>query len=181
MEDILEQQTNSQNLKYRLPTLGDEAVVEAFLAEHAAHGETDVLYGQDVLQENYSEWLALIEKNATEGNGDWGKSLLYLCFDGPALVGALTIRHEITPEVAAVYGHIGYVVRPSLRNKGYATRMLAYALDVCREQGLQTVILGCYKANTPSAAVIKKCGGKLVAENDNYTAGTMSQYYEIAL
>lgn len=78
-------------------------------------------------------------------------------------------------------GDIGYGVRPSERNKGYATAMLRYAVSVCKEKGKDKVLLSCYKDNLPSAAVIKKCGGVLVAENDNYNEGRISQYYEIKL
>lgn len=78
-------------------------------------------------------------------------------------------------------GDIGYGVRPSERQKGYASKMLSYALNVCRENGMEKVILGCYKSNRASAATIKKGGGVLIAENDNYTKGIISQYYEIKL
>jgi predicted acetyltransferase len=59
--------------------------------------------------------------------------------------------------------------------------MLQHALDVCRDLGLESATLGCYKANVASAAVMKKCGGTLVAENENYTEGQKSQYYKIRL
>ena len=37
-------------------------------------------------------------------------------------------------ELSHTIGDIGYGVRPSERNKGYATAMLKYALGVCRER-----------------------------------------------
>ena len=65
----------------------------------------------------------------------WGKSLLYLCFDQNRLIGLLSIRYELPKELSEKYGDIGYGVRPSERNKGYATAMLRYALSVCKEKG----------------------------------------------
>ena len=59
--------------------------------------------------------------------------------------------------------------------------MLLYALDVCKGFGLGSVTLGCYKDNVASVAVMKKCGGVLIAENENFTEGRVSQYYEIRL
>ena len=59
--------------------------------------------------------------------------------------------------------------------------MLRYALSVCKEKGMDEVLLGCYKDNLASAATIKKNGGVLVAENDNYNEGRISQYYSINL
>ena len=54
------------------------------------------------------------------------------------------------------YGDIGYSVCPSERRKGYATKMLKYALEVCKELGMKSVILGCYKSNIASSKTIKK-------------------------
>ena len=44
-----------------------------------------------------------------------------------------------------------------------------------------THILGCYKENLASAATIKKNGGTLITENENYKEGRTSQYYLIRL
>ena len=41
----------------------------------------------------------------------------------------------------------------------------------------RSVVIG----NIPSAATIIKCGGILVAENDNDKNGIVSQYYELKL
>ena len=60
-----------------------------------------------------------------------------------------------------LYGNIGYGVRPSERRKGYATQMLKYALDVCKEKNMDEVILGCYDYNIASNKTIKNNGGIL--------------------
>ena len=59
--------------------------------------------------------------------------------------------------------------------------MLQYALSVCKEKGMDEVILGCYKDNIASAKTIQKNGGILTEENDNYKEGKISQYYLINL
>ena len=92
-----------------------------------------------------------------------------------------SIRYELPENLVEVYGHIGYGVRPSERNKGYATMMLDYALSVCKEKGMDKALLGCYKDNLASAKTIQKNGGMLVEENDNYNEGRISQYYLIEL
>lgn len=97
------------------------------------------------------------------------------------LSGLLSIRYELPEELSKIYGDIGYGVRPSKRNKGYATKMPAYALSVCREKGMHEVLVGCYKDNLASVATIKKNGGVLAEENENYGEGRTSQYYSIKL
>ena len=46
---------------------------------------------------------------------------------------------------------------------------------------LKAYVLGCYKENLASAATIKKNGGTLITENENYKKGRTSQYYLISL
>lgn len=57
--------------------------------------------------------------------------------------------------------------------------ILTAYLQVCQEQGLKEVMLGCYKDNLASARTIQKCGGRLMVESDRYEPGRISQYYKI--
>ena len=102
------------------------------------------------------------------------------------ILGMIQLRHELNDYLLEIGGHIGYSVRPSERRKGYATRILSYALKECKKLGLDKVILGCYKKNIGSAKTIIKNGGKLIREedyikqvNDNYTINLVNQFYEI--
>ena len=42
--------------------------------------------------------------------------------------------------------------------------MLRYVLSVCKQKGMDRVILGCYKDNLASAATIKKNGGQIIGD-----------------
>ncbi|MGL5594668.1 MAG: GNAT family N-acetyltransferase [Cetobacterium sp.] len=44
------------------------------------------------------------------------------------LIGAIDIRHYLNDKLLKSGGNVGYGVRPSERNKGYATQILALAL-----------------------------------------------------
>ena len=160
---------------YRLPCINDEKVLREYIREHHDHGETSISASLGLASSDYSEWVEKIQKNALTGDEAWGKSLLYLCFDQDRLVGLLSIRYELPKELSEKIGDIGYGVRPSERNKGYATAMLRYALSVCKEKGMEKVVLGCYKDNRASAATIRKNGGVLTAENNNYKENKTSQ------
>lgn len=61
-------------------------------------------------------------------------------------------------------GHIGYGIRPSERQKGYASRMLALALERLRSLGVSEALLVCDKENTGSEKTIVKNGGVLEYE-----------------
>ncbi len=164
---------------YRLPEPDDRDALADYVQEHYDHGESHISASLGLTSSDYDEWVGMIRQNAEAGRPPWGRSILYLCFDGQRLIGLLSIRYELPSELSEQIGDIGYGVRPSERQKGYATVMLGDALSVCRQMGRDRVIVGCYKDNTASAATIRKNGGILFAENDNYHAGRISQYYRI--
>ena len=166
-------------MEFRLPAETDENALKEYVKEHSDHNEAGISASLGLQWMPYHEWLQKIRQNAEKGNEEWGRSLALVCLDRERIIGLLSIRYELPKELSEDIGDIGYGVRPSERNKGYATEMLRYALNVCRDKGMTKVILGCYKDNLASSAVIRKCGGALFAENDNYQQGRTSQYYSI--
>lgn len=166
-------------LTYRLPCLGDEAILRDYVREHHEFGEPTVSASVGLQASDFAHWVEKIRQNAEVGNENWGKSLLYLCFAGDRLVGLLSIRYSLPQALSETLGDIGYGVRPGERNKGYATAMLAHALSVCKAKGKTRLILGCYKDNIASARTILKNGGVLLWESDAYCEGRVSQYYSI--
>lgn len=168
-------------MNYRLPEISDEEMLFKYMQEHYDNGENSISASLGLPASYYSDWVEKIWNNASVGDDEWGKSLTYLCFDEEKLIGLLNIRYELPKKLSERYGHIGYGVRPSERRKGYATVMLRYALSVCKDKGLRHVILGCYKDNFASVATIKRNGGVLFEENNNYTEEKISQYYFIDL
>ena len=170
-----------EELIYRLPEISDKSILQEYMQEHYDNKENSISASLGLPTSEYADWVEKIQRNSFSGDEQWGKSLLYLCFDNNKFIGLLSIRYDLPENLTEKYGDIGYGVRPSERNKGYATTMLRYALSVCKEKGMDKVLLGCYKDNLASAATIKKNGGVLVAENDNYNEGKISQYYSINL
>lgn len=77
------------------------------------------------------------------------------------LVGMIQVRYEIEKNeyLWKFGGHIGYSVRPSQRRKGYATQMLRKCLEVCRESGMEKVLITCDVDNTASRRTILANGG----------------------
>ena len=166
---------------YRLPEIGDKDILQAYVQEHYDGNEKGISASLGLAASEYTDWVETIQSNALVGDAAWGKSLLYLCFDNGKLMGLLSIRYDLPQALTKKYGNIGYGVRPSERNKGYATAMLRYALSVCKDKGMDKDILGCYKDNAASAKTIQKNSGVLIEENDNYNEGIISQYYMIKL
>lgn len=103
-----------------------------------------------------------------------------LDLDRNIFVGAVNIRHYLTPSLLFTGGHIGDGTRPSERRKGYATAMIGLALDECRTLGIPWVLMTCDKANIGSAKSIIRNGGVLENEVIN-EEGVLEQRYWINL
>lgn len=83
------------------------------------------------------------------------------------IVGRVSIRHHLTDQLAKIGGHIGYVVVPAHRRKGYATALLKQGLTIARDLGIEDVLLTCDADNIGSRKVIEKCGGELSNDPDH--------------
>ena len=105
-----------------------------------------------------------------------------LCLDKDRniFVGAVNIRHYLNDSLLKTGGHIGDGVRPSERRKGYATAMIALALEECRKLGIHKVLMCCDKENIASAKSIIKNGGILENEFVN-SDGKVEQRYWISI
>ena len=75
------------------------------------------------------------------------------------LIGMIQIRHYFNDYLSKFGGHIGYSVRPSERQKGYAKKMLAMAISYCKELGIEKVLITCIESNIASEKTIRSCGG----------------------
>ncbi|NLC26719.1 MAG: GNAT family N-acetyltransferase [Fastidiosipila sp.] len=107
------------------------------------------------------------------------QSIFWLVDVNLHILGAIDIRHSLTPFLEHRGGHIGYGIRPSERGKGYATEMLRLALVECRKLGMNKVLITCWKSNMASARVIISNGG--VLESEDLDNGKIFQRYWISL
>jgi len=87
-----------------------------------------------------------------------------------AVLGSCRLRHRLNEGLWQDGGHIGYDIRPSCRNRGYATEMLALVLEEARRREMDWVLLTVDPANQPSIRVIEKNGGERIgtAEETGY-------------
>ena len=86
-------------------------------------------------------------------------------------VGIVNFRHYLNETLENGAGHIGYIIRKEYRNKGYAKKALALALEKCKENNIHEVYLSCNLDNIASLKV-QQANGAIIHHKDdkcNYT------------
>ena len=130
--------------------------------EWTATGETIIPYAiRKCDYHDFPSYLASLE--VTQLADGLVPDSTYFCLDTERsiFVGAVNIRHYLSEGLLLSGGHIGDGIRPSERGKGLGTRMIALALDKCRELGIGRVLMCCDSDNFASARTIEKNGGVL--------------------
>ena len=77
------------------------------------------------------------------------------------IVGMIDIRHYLNEYLTQIGGNIGYGVRKTERNKGYAKQMLKLALEKCKDLKIKKVLITCDEDNIASEKVILSANAKL--------------------
>jgi predicted acetyltransferase len=117
-----------------------------------------------------ARYIEVLEQHARGENlpPDHVPSTFLFAFDASRIVGRVAIRHELNAFLLRVGGHIGYVVVPEFRRRGYATRILRGALEIAHVRlGIARVLVTCDEDNVGSIKTIEKNGGVL----ENVVAG----------
>jgi predicted acetyltransferase len=119
-------------------------------------------YEEGMSFRRYLEILAEQEKGINIPSPDYVPSTFLFAFVGSRIVGRASIRHRLNEFLMRKGGHIGYVVVPEFRRRGYATAILRLALDVAqRKAGTERLLVTCDDDNIGSIRTIEKNGGVL--------------------
>jgi len=162
-----------------IPTMEHKEAALAFRQEHIDHGEHSIHGGSGLADaKTYEGWLKKNEAAAARvPTEQLVRSTLYFGIHEDVIVGILQIRHNLNQFLRDTYGNIGYGVRPTERRKGYASQMLALALEECRALGLDKVLISCSKTNEASAKTITKNGGVFAREFTEADGRVVQQYW----
>ena len=150
-------------MKLRRPTLADK---EAILSMMAEFEETQSAHDGGFWDAEAFVYEAWLESNRDMEMGlgipeGWVPAVQLVAFarDGQA-VGFLNLRLRLSAYLLEEGGHIGYSIRPSERDKGYAKESLRQGLQVAKGKNIKRALVTCSTENPASRAVILANGGQ---------------------
>ena len=157
-----EWQAEQVGLILRVPAEDEE---DEFFRAHRATSPGDPnflhFYQEGMAFRDYLEVLAARERGVDLPAGEVPSTFLFAFVSG-RIVGRVSIRHSLNAFMERLGGHVGYVVVPEFRRRGYATAILLQALEIAATRlGIRRVLVTCDDDNVGSIKTIEKCGGVL--------------------
>ncbi|MBQ6313874.1 GNAT family N-acetyltransferase [Candidatus Saccharibacteria bacterium] len=155
-------------LKFESPTLAREKDAKEYIEEFYANNSE--LHGTGGLQrymDNYSEWLKKLDSDLKQEPSEErvpAETYFLVRESDNKIVGMIDIRLTLNHNLWNYGGHIGYSIRPSERRKGYNKVNLYLGLCVCKNHGIEAVLLDCDKENPGSSKTMQALGGKMIYE-----------------
>ena len=105
-----------------------------------------------------------VEKMKSQSRGEnlpqgWVPMTTYWLVDNNEYIGGIAIRHTLNENLKNYGGHIGYDIRPSMRGKGYGSKILELGLQKAKEFHISRILIDCGANNTASRKIIEKNRG----------------------
>ncbi len=149
-------------VRLKIVTQDDLEQIQAFKNEMMeAHSSMDGTCGLQAM-DNINDWYQklLCYSDAATCPEDKSPETQYLIMDDEKLVGMLDIRHNLNHPILKLFGgHIGYSVRPSERQKGYAKEGLKLARMEAKKYNIEKIMISCLVDNIASRKTILANGG----------------------
>lgn len=153
------------NIKLVRPTIELKSKALEYRQEHFDNNEL-IINGSELFDkiDSYEDWLEKVNNNSKIETVDpnWVLTDTFFAIreEDNKIIGIIDLRHTLN-DFLKIFGNCGYSVRPSERQKGYATEMLRLLLEYAKKIGLKEIHLSVERTNNPSIKTIVKNGGKL--------------------
>ena len=122
------------------------------LSENFEQFITDLNEGNRHLHKPYSDWVEPVPETA-----------LWMVKDDK-YIGSFNIRHRLNWHLEKWGGHINFVIRPSMRGKGFGKKILQKGLPIAEYLGIERALFTIDEDNKSAIRVIEFCGGKFEDE-----------------
>ncbi|MCT4593054.1 MAG: GNAT family N-acetyltransferase [Anaeromicrobium sp.] len=170
-------------LKLVLPTPEYKEKLMDYKREFIESGDsmdgTAGLRNAEIFEEWYSAFCDNLKEETVRDGLVPATTYMAISTEDGRLIGMVDIRHRLNNYLLNLGGHIGYSVRKSERQQGYATEMLSLALIECVKLNIKKVLITCDRDNIASAKTIINNGAEL--ENEIPEGNRITQRYWITL
>ncbi|MGB0719731.1 MAG: GNAT family N-acetyltransferase [Bdellovibrionales bacterium] len=112
----------------------------------------DLNAGKRHLHKPYADWVEPVPETA-----------LWMVKDDK-YIGSLNIRHRLNWHLEKWGGHINFVIRPSMRGKGFGKKILRKGMPFANYLGIERALMTVALDNKPAMHIIDLCGGALQDE-----------------
>jgi predicted acetyltransferase len=136
------------------------------LKEFHEEGRYTFLEIEDV-SENFAEFIEKVnngKRHLHKPYADWiepvPETVLWLIKDHE-FIGTLNIRHRLNWHLEKWGGHIGFIVRPSMRGKGYGKKLLQKAIPYIAHMGIERALLTIDPDDKGANKIVQFVGGKM--------------------
>lgn len=172
-----------KRLKLVLPTSEDKEKLMDYKREFVENGDsmdgTAGLANAKTFEEWYSAFSDNLDEETVRETLVPATTYMAISINDGHLIGMIDIRHRLNDYLLNFGGNIGYSIRKSERQQGYATEMLSLALKECKKLNIKKVLITCDKNNLASSKTIKNNNGKL--ENELTEGNEITQRYWVTL
>lgn len=137
-----------------------ETLFTEYISEWYQNDEVVVPWATDVKKHGgFNEMLKMHKEAINPVNEAFVPAKTFVLIEDNEIKGAVNIRYELNAFLEEKGGHVGYGVRLSQRGKGFATKLLGFALKELRKENVHEALITCDDDNLGSAKVIEKNGG----------------------
>lgn len=172
-----------ERFKLEVPSEARETDAMDFLAEFIK--ANTVIHGSggfDLYADDYAGWLHRVREDKTREFSEKrvpAETYFLIRESDNKIIGVISVRLKLNKALWNFGGNVGFSIRPSERRKGYNKINLFLGLCVCKNRGMEAVLISCEKRNIASAKSIQALGGKLIYEYMDEELGYEIQNYVI--
>ncbi len=119
------------------------------------------------LDVNFDEFINKLnngKRNLHKPYADWvetvPETVLWLTKDDE-FIGTLNIRHRLNWHLEKWGGHLNFIIRPSMRGKGYGKKLLQKAIPYISYLGIDKALITIDPKDTAANGIVQFCGGVL--------------------
>lgn len=116
-------------------------------AEHFEKFINDVNDGRRHLHKPLADWVEPVQE-----------TVLWLVKDG-AFIGSFNIRHRLNWHLEKWGGHVNYIIRPSMRGKGFGKKIMQKGMPFVCYLGIDRALITVEPDNKAAIKIIEHVGG----------------------